>query len=233
MAPIVAAKTRSRTFALAAADAWSSSRPSNLAASLGSGLPNGWGSTAHDQNTLAVTPHHCAWSRPVSRRQRPPSADRDRQCPLRPPTRRSLGATSPSRSRPRQPTATPYHRRTRRRRSQSPSYAKYRRQIPIDRHHRRRQLAPRFPPLRLFGRLPPYARSRLCLAGVRKPLTITDVPQRFRVRAAQFVRKRAKKYGTRESASCRATVSVPSIRTTPPAVGNGNSRRGKLGQSKW
>src|SRR5689334_22225707 len=33
---------------------------------------------------------------------------------------------------------------------------------------------PRFPPLRLFGRLPPYARSHLCLAGVRKPLTASS-----------------------------------------------------------
>ena len=51
--------------------------------------------------------------------------------------------------------------------------------------------------------------------------------------SAQFVRKRARKEGTRENASCRAAVSVPSIRTTPATVGNGNSRRGKLGQSKW
>jgi hypothetical protein len=62
---------------------------------------------------------------------------------------------------------------------------------------------------------------------------IIDVPQRFGVGLAQFVRKRARKDGTRENASCRAAVSVPSIRTTPAAVGNGNSRRGKLGQSKW
>src|SRR5262249_39775120 len=30
---------------------------------------------------------------------------------------------------------------------------------------------PRFPPPRLFGRLPPCTPSRMCLAGIRKPLT--------------------------------------------------------------
>jgi len=105
MAPIVVAKTMSPTFVLAAADAWSSSRPSNLAASLGPGPPHRSGSTAHDHNALAATPHHCAWSRPVSRRQRPRSAYRNRQRPLRPPKRRSLGAISSSRSRPRRPIA--------------------------------------------------------------------------------------------------------------------------------
>ena len=39
------------------------------------------------------------------------------------------------------------------------------------RHHRRTQTTPRFPPSRLFGRLPPCIRSRLRTAGVRKPLT--------------------------------------------------------------
>ena len=37
------------------------------------------------------------------------------------------------------------------------------------------QTPPRFPPSRLFGRLPPCVPSRLCLAGVRKPLTIPDL----------------------------------------------------------
>ena len=35
---------------------------------------------------------------------------------------------------------------------------------------------PRFPPSRLFGRLPPCIPSRLRLAGIRKPLTIPVVP---------------------------------------------------------
>jgi hypothetical protein len=35
---------------------------------------------------------------------------------------------------------------------------------------------PRFPPSRLFGRLPPCIPSRLRLAGIRKPLTIAELP---------------------------------------------------------
>src|SRR5262249_54567994 len=35
--------------------------------------------------------------------------------------------------------------------------------------------APRFPPSRLFGRLPPCIPSRLRLAGIRQPLTIPDL----------------------------------------------------------
>ena len=76
---------------------------------------------------------------------------------------------------------------------------------------------------------PPHvARCDRCQA-----LRCNEAVFRDALRLAQFVRKRARKDGTRENASCRAAVSVPSIRTTPPAVGNGNSRRGKLGQSKW
>ena len=41
--------------------------------------------------------------------------------------------------------------------------------------HRRCELPPRFPPSRLFGRLPPCLPSRLRLAGIRKPLTIPAV----------------------------------------------------------
>src|SRR6516165_6218502 len=37
------------------------------------------------------------------------------------------------------------------------------------------QTPPRFPPSRLFGRLPPSPSSRPCPAGVRKPLTIPVV----------------------------------------------------------
>ena len=170
MAPIVVAKMKSPTFVLAAADAWSSSRPSNLAASLGSGPSHRSGSTAHDHNAVAATPHHCAWSRPVSRRQRTRSAYRNRQRPLRPPKRRSLGATSSSRSRPGRPSQ---HRAT----GAAGALVRNPRsdQIPAPNPHRLipppATTPPRFPPLRLFGRLPPYARSRLCLAGVRKPLT--------------------------------------------------------------
>src|SRR5215831_17049652 len=40
---------------------------------------------------------------------------------------------------------------------------------------RRSTHGPRFPPLRLFGRLPPCIPSRLRLAGIRKPLTIPVV----------------------------------------------------------
>ena len=127
----VVAKMKSPTFVLAAADAWSSSRRSNLAASLGSGPSHRSGSTAHDHNAVAATPHHCAWSRPASRRQRTRSAYRNRQRPLRPRKRRSLGATSSSRSRPGRPIATPRYRRSRRPCSQSPDQIKYRRQIPI------------------------------------------------------------------------------------------------------
>jgi hypothetical protein len=132
MGPIVVAKTKSRTFVLAAAGAWSSPKPSNLAASLGSGPPHRSGSTAHDHNALAASPHHSAWSRPISRRQRPRSTNRNHQRPRRPPKRRSLGATSPSRSRSGRPIATPRYRRSRHPCSQSPDQIKYRRQIPID-----------------------------------------------------------------------------------------------------
>src|SRR5207253_2724458 len=38
------------------------------------------------------------------------------------------------------------------------------------------QKTPRFPPSRLFGRLPPCTPSRLRQAGIRKPLTIPDLP---------------------------------------------------------
>src|SRR5215475_5144361 len=42
------------------------------------------------------------------------------------------------------------------------------------------QTPPRFPPSRLFGRLPPSPSSRPCPAGVRKPLTNLPVPRRQR-----------------------------------------------------
>src|SRR6516225_2517631 len=38
------------------------------------------------------------------------------------------------------------------------------------------QTPPRFPPSRLFGRLPPSPSSRPCPAGVRKPLTTLTTP---------------------------------------------------------
>ena len=44
------------------------------------------------------------------------------------------------------------------------------------RHHRRTQTTPRFPPSRLFGRLPLCIPSRLRMAGVRKPLTKAALP---------------------------------------------------------
>ena len=53
---------------------------------------------------------------------------------------------------------------------------KHRRQIPINRHDRRRALPRGLLPSRLFRRLPPCTPLRLCLAGIRKPLTIPDLP---------------------------------------------------------
>src|SRR6516164_7157459 len=48
---------------------------------------------------------------------------------------------------------------------------KQRRQIPHRPTPASVRTPPRFPPSRLFGRLPPCTPSRLCLAAVRKPLT--------------------------------------------------------------
>src|SRR4051794_30229431 len=59
------------------------------------------------------------------------------------------------------------------------------------RYHRRTQTAPRFPPSRLFGRLPPSIRSRLRTAGVRKPLTIPDLPSSPTERGGSTVKPRS------------------------------------------
>jgi hypothetical protein len=112
----------------------------------------------------------------LSHRQRPRFADSDPRRHLRPTKPGAPNTRSPRRSHPRRPKPAPgsslNRRPVRNPLIRSSSGGKF----PIDRHQRRCELPPRFPPSRLFGRLPPCTPSRLCLAGVRKPLTIPDLP---------------------------------------------------------
>ena len=134
------------------------------------------GSTAHDHHTAVATPHHRFCPRPpLSHRHWPPAADRNLQRRLRLAKPGTSNTRSLSRSDPGPP--KPAFRW-----SLNPppcleptNHIKHRRQIPIDRHQRRCKLPPRFPPSRLFGRLPPCTPSRPCLAGIRKPLTTPDL----------------------------------------------------------
>ena len=151
--------------------------PLNPAASRGIGPYHRSGSTAHDHHTAVATPHHRFCPRPpLSHRHWPPAADRNLQRRLRLAKPGTSNTRSLSRSDPGPP--KPAFRW-----SLNPppcleptNHIKHRRQIPIDRHQRRCKLPPRFPPSRLFGRLPPCTPSRPCLAGIRKPLTIADLP---------------------------------------------------------
>src|SRR6516162_795200 len=145
-APKIFTKAASGTLVLAAADVWSSSRPSNPAASLGCGLSHRSGSTAHDHHTAVAIPLHRFRPTPPFHWQRPPFADSDRQRPLRLAKPGASSARSLRRSHPRWPKPAPrrsLHRRPiRNRQIRSSSAAKF----PIDRHQRRRELPRGFLP---------------------------------------------------------------------------------------
>ena len=103
------------------------------------------------------------------RRRSRPRCDHHRRLRLAKP--RASNTKSLWRSHPRRPRPASRRSLNPRRCLEPTNQIKHRRRIPIDRHHRRRELPPRFPPSRLFGRLPPCTPSRLGLAGIRKPLT--------------------------------------------------------------
>src|SRR5215831_12767599 len=73
IAQTVVTKTKSGIFVLAAAGVWSSSRPSNPAASRDCGPVQQSASTAHDQHAPVAIPHCRASSWPISHRRRLPS----------------------------------------------------------------------------------------------------------------------------------------------------------------
>ena len=159
----------------------------NPAASRGYGLSHRSGSTVHDHHTPAAVPHHRFRPTPLSHRHRLRFADSDRQRRLRPPKPRSSNTRSPCRSHPGRTKPASRSSLNRRLCSEPRNQINHRRQIPIDRHQRRCELPPRFPPSRLFGRLPPCIPSRQWLAGVRKPLTITLNDSGRLVSGGQFV----------------------------------------------
>src|SRR5215472_10280578 len=174
IAPTVVMKTKSGIFVLAAAGAWSSSRPSNPAASRDCGPFQQSPSTAHDPHAPAAIPHCRANFTPMSHRRRLPSANRNCQSRRRPPKRRSLTTRPLFRSCTRRPKPTPRGLLGRDPRSISKDRGIHRlnlhRPTPLP-----AQTPPRFPPLRLFGRLPVSGVTRCSEAGVRKPLTQSDV----------------------------------------------------------
>ena len=139
-APKIFTKAASGTLVLAAADVWSSSRPSNPAASLGCGLSHRSGSTAHDHHTAVAIPRHRFRPTPPFHWQRPPFADSDRQLRLRPAKPGASSTRSLRRSHPRWPKPAPRRSLNRRpirnRQIRSSSAGKF----PIDRHQRRREL---------------------------------------------------------------------------------------------
>src|SRR5207247_1718904 len=97
---------------------------------------------------------------PLAHRHRPRSADSDRQRRLRPAKPGASNTRPPGRSHPGRPKPAPRwslnRRPVRNRQIRSSSGGKF----PIDRHQRPCELPPRFPPSRLFGRLPPCIPSR-------------------------------------------------------------------------
>ena len=107
IAQTMVTNTKSGIFVLAAAGAWSSSRPSDPAASRDCGPFQQSPSTAHDQHAPAAIPHCRASFRPMSHRRRLPSANRNCQSRRRPPKRRSLTTRPPVRSCTRRPKPTP------------------------------------------------------------------------------------------------------------------------------
>jgi len=152
-------KAASGTLVLAAAGVWSSSRPSNPAASLGCGLSHRSGSTAHDHHTavaipLSPLPSDAAISPATAtlRRQRPPappSAGKTRsiEYQITAPIASAVAKTGTA------PLAqpSPY--------PEPSNQIKQRRQIPHRPTPASARTPPRFPPSRLFGRLPPCSPS--------------------------------------------------------------------------
>ena len=112
----------------------------------------------------------------LSHRQRPRFADSDRQRRLRPakPGALEYQITAPIASRAAK-TGARARSLNRRPCPEPTNQIKQRRQIPHRPTPASAPTPPRFPPSRLFGRLPPCTPSRLCLAGIRKPLTIPAV----------------------------------------------------------
>src|SRR6516225_7189198 len=169
MAPKMVSNTKSGTLVPAAAGAWLLSRPSHPAASRGCGLSDRSGSTVHDHHIPVAIPQHHSHPTSLSHRQRPTFR---RQPPSAPPaadqtwsTKYHITAPVPSRAAKTsarlvaQPSSCP----------EPANQIKQRRQIPHRPTPASVRTPPRFPPSRLFGRLPPCTPSRLCLAGVRKP----------------------------------------------------------------
>ena len=137
----------------------------------GCGLSHRSGSTVHDQHTPVAIPQHRSRPTLLSHRHRPRGADSDRQRRLRPAKPGASNTRSLWRSHPGRPRPASRWSLNPRRCLEPTNQIKHRRQIPIARHHRRRAVSS----LEAFGRLPPCTPSRLCLAGIRKPLTIADV----------------------------------------------------------
>jgi hypothetical protein len=147
-----------------------SSRLSRAAQCLGPGPSQRSGSTAHDLHRLFAAAHHSADPKPASARRRQRSARNDQTGRREAPEHSSVHTKCASGSMPQQ--SEPASHRP----SHTQTHLRYRKsarrsaQIPIGSHQRRREPPPRFPPSRLFGRLPSEHR-RQCSAGVRKPLT--------------------------------------------------------------
>src|SRR5271169_5097749 len=169
--------TKSGTPVLAAADIWSSSRPSNPAASPGSGPSRQSGSTAHDQHAPVAIPHHracpTAGISPAAAALCPPQSS-----PRPSPTKTQVtpyeiaASTAP---RPIKTSVAPLARSSFLSATENLSQT-----LRLNPHRPTpppAQNPPRFPPSRLFGRLPPRPPSRPCPAGVRKPLTIAVIGQ--------------------------------------------------------
>src|SRR6516164_1840613 len=176
MALKVLKPTKSGTLVLAAAGVWSSSRSSNPAASRDCGPFQQSASTAHDQHAPFVIPHHCTAATPTSHRQRPRSAHSNCQRRLPPPKTQIIQhrITVP---------VAPTVLKTTLAALALPSFpieSQKSDQTPAPNPHSLTPAPvrnpPRFPPSRLFGRLLPGLPSRPRLAGIRKPLTIADLP---------------------------------------------------------
>src|SRR6516162_2970905 len=145
-APKIFTKAASGTLVLAAAGVWSSSRPSNPAASLGCGLSHRSGATAHDHHTAVAIALHRYRPTPPFHCQRPPFADSDRQLRLRPAKPGASSTKSLRRSHPRWPNPAPRRSLNRRPIRNRPIRSSSAGKFPIDRHQRRRELPRGFLP---------------------------------------------------------------------------------------
>src|SRR6516225_1312749 len=177
MALKVLKPTKSATLLLAAAGVWSSSRSSNPAASRDCGPFQQSASTAHDQHATFVIPHHCTAATPTSHRQRPRSAHSNCQRRLPPPKTQIIQhrITVP---------VAPTVLKTTLAALALPSFpieSQKSDQTPAPNPHSLTPAPvrnpPRFPPSRLFRRLPLCLPSRPRLAGIRKPLTKAAGPR--------------------------------------------------------